>query len=111
MLVSGYKYGAVEDAYPEHVKAVSVTAKEAKGKWLDLPSLEKRLQLYRETGNTEYLLDAINFAMIEFMCPRHPKAHYAATDSSGSPGRTIDESAGGGTHQMSNHDLALIATG
>jgi hypothetical protein len=73
MSMSFYKYGLVADAYPSKVDA--------------LGSLEVRLQRYRETGNTEFLIDAANFAMIEFMRPRHPKAFFTSTDSSESPGR------------------------
>ena len=50
-------------------------------------SLLARLDKYAQTGNTEYLMDAANFAMIEFMHPKHPDAHFEATDSKGSPGR------------------------
>ena len=74
MGVSYFKYGKVKDAYPDKVDAIA--------------SLEQRLQAYRETGNTEFLMDVANFAMIEFMCPRHPEAHYRPTDSDESPGRT-----------------------
>lgn len=73
MLVSFHKYGPVAEAYPHKVNA--------------LKSLELRLKKYQETGNTEYLVDAANFAMIEFMRPSHPEAHFEGTDSSGSPGR------------------------
>jgi len=73
MDVSYAKYGAVADAYPHKVDAIE--------------SLRKRLDRYTETGNTEWLMDAANFAMIEFMRPRHPNAHFAATDSGASPGR------------------------
>jgi len=73
MCLSREKYGAVKDGYPEKVDAIG--------------SLKVRLQKYEETGNTEYLMDVGNFAMIEFMLPRHPKAHYKATDSNESPGR------------------------
>lgn len=38
------------------------------------------------TGNTEYLLDAGNYAMFEYMYPQHEKAHFRATDSSESAG-------------------------
>lgn len=48
---------------------------------------EKRIEKYRETGNTEYLMDAANFLMIEFMKPRRQDAHFRATDSAESPGR------------------------
>ena len=73
MAVSYHKYGAVKDAYPFHVDA--------------LKSLRDRLTKYDETGNTEYLIDAANFAMIEFMCPARPDAFFKATDAGESPGR------------------------
>lgn len=73
MTVSFYKYGALTAAYPHKVDAVS--------------SLMMRLEKYAETGNTEYLVDVANFAMIEFMLPRHPDAHFEGTDDDGSPGR------------------------
>jgi len=47
-----------------------------------------RMRKYAETGNTEWLIDAANFAMIEFMHPRHPHAHFTGTDDDASPGRT-----------------------
>lgn len=73
MVVSFYKYGPLADAFPEKVDAIA--------------SLMQRLREYAKTGNTEYLMDAANFAMIEFMRPRHPNAHFKPTDDSGSPGR------------------------
>jgi hypothetical protein len=73
MTVSFYKYGPVVEGYPTRVDAVQ--------------SLQMRLERYAETGNTEFLIDAANFAMIEFMRPRHPEAHFKPTDSSESPGR------------------------
>ena len=48
--------------------------------------LADRLELYMKTGNTEWLVDVANFAMIEFMHPQHEKAHFRATDSEESPG-------------------------
>lgn len=75
MAVSFHKYGYVADAYPEKVDAIA--------------SLKKRLKLYEETGNTEWLMDIGNFAMIEYMYPRHKKAHFRATDSNESPGRKV----------------------
>ncbi len=41
---------------------------------------------YMETGNTEYLTDAANYLMFEFMYPQHPNAHFRATDSKESAG-------------------------
>jgi hypothetical protein len=74
MAMSWIKYGNVREAYPHRVNA--------------LKSLEQRITKYIETGNTEYLMDVANFAMIEFMHPSVPDAHFTATDSDGSPGRT-----------------------
>lgn len=51
-----------------------------------IKDLKKRLNLYEETGNTEWLVDVGNFAMIEFMYSHHPNAHFRSTDSSESPG-------------------------
>ena len=73
MAMSFFKYGRVKEAYPDRVNAID--------------SLKLRLDKYAETGNTEYLMDAANFCMIEFMFPAHPGAFFEATDSDGSPGR------------------------
>ena len=73
MMVSFYKYGPVADAYPNKVNA--------------LASLQQRLDKYKKTGNTEFLIDAANFAMIESMYPSLPNAFFKGTDSDQSPGR------------------------
>lgn len=73
MGMSYFKYGLVTEAYPHRVDAIA--------------SLKLRLDKYLETGNKEYLMDVGNFAMIEFMHPKHPKAYFQPTDSDGSPGR------------------------
>ena len=72
ILVSHYKYGWMKDSYPELADAVAC--------------LKQRLELYKKTGNKEHLIDVANFAMIEYMYPRHPNAHFEATDSDASPG-------------------------
>lgn len=41
---------------------------------------------YRKTGNTEYLCDAANYLMFEFMYPQVSGAHFNATDSKDSAG-------------------------
>lgn len=70
--VSYHKYGAVADATTVNM----------------LSSAQQRVETYMATGNTEYLIDAANFLMFEFM--RHPEA-FSPTDSDGSPGRmTVD---------------------
>lgn len=76
MAVSFCKYGLMADVYPSRVDAIA--------------SLQKRLERYAETGNTEWLMDVANFAMIEYMRPRHPDAHFRGTDSHESPGRVFE---------------------
>jgi hypothetical protein len=70
MAVSFHKYGLVAEAHEtcDHVA-----------------SLRQRLTKYEETGNTEWLVDVANFAMIESM--KHPD-NFRATDSDESPGRS-----------------------
>lgn len=75
MAVSYHKYGFMKDAAAAGV---------------DQPaSLVVRLQRYLDTGNTEWLMDVANMAMIEFSHPCHPEAHYRPTDSDESPGRVM----------------------
>lgn len=74
MEMSFFKYGDVREAYPDKIDAMA--------------SLEQRLNKYHETKNTEFLIDAANFCMIEFMLPKLEGAYFQATDSDQSPGRT-----------------------
>ena len=67
MVTSYFKYGPVSTNYSQ-------------GLIDNAKSLEARLKMYVRTGNTEYLADVANFAMIEFMQPQHPQAHYTAMD-------------------------------
>lgn len=69
MVMSYYKYGKVNQNHKSDNLMDAVA------------NLEKRLQMYKETGNTEFLVDVANFAMIEFMCPQHTNAHFRGTDS------------------------------
>ena len=89
MALSFHKYGPVKTAYPHKVNAIA--------------SLEKRLQLYKETGNADYLVDVANFAMIEFMLPAHEQFHDKPTD--GGEGRTWR--SGGPSTQRSNDGQRL----
>jgi len=84
MEVSFHKYGPVRQAYPHKVDA--------------LASLDKRLRLYKETGNKDYLIDIANFSMIEFMLPAHENAHDKPTD--GGEGRYWH--SGGRANESSN---------
>ncbi len=88
MTVSFFKYGPLADAYPTKVSA--------------LTSLQTRIAKYLETGNTEFLIDAANFAMIEFMQPSLPGAYFVGTDSDASPGRV---STNGAVTHASNDEI------
>lgn len=57
-------------------------AKEGKA----LQMMYQRLDKYADDGNTEWLIDAANCLMIEFMFPRHYKAHFTPTTAAQSPG-------------------------
>ncbi len=66
-------YGKASEAYPDKVDAIR--------------TLKLKLDAYKETGNTEFLIDVANYAMIEFKYPAHPKAHFRPTDARESKGR------------------------
>jgi hypothetical protein len=69
---SHYKYGWASKTYPELAQAYKC--------------IEQRLELYRKTHNTEYLVDVANFAMLEFLYPAFPDSKYIPTDSDKSCG-------------------------
>lgn len=54
------------------------------------------IEKYRNTKNTEYLCDAANYLMFEFMYPQIPEAYFKATDSGESAG-TVGEPIGADT--------------
>src|SRR3990167_11295731 len=68
MAVSCFKYGPVT---PESLEGRDIHA-----------TLEWRWEWYLRDGNREWLMDVANFAMIEFMVPQHPLAHYNDTERS-----------------------------
>ena len=84
MAMSHYKYGPIGDRGDE-MRGLD-----------DMLSLRYRLCMYDgegprpekpvNTGNTENLLDAANFALLEYLFPRHPKAKFRAQSSNESPG-------------------------
>lgn len=51
-----------------------------------IPTMELCIKKYHETRNREYLLDAANYLMFEYMFPQHPKAHFRVTSSEESAG-------------------------
>lgn len=73
MAMSYYKYGPVKVNMQERLTDM-------------IPTIEKRWEKYKETGNTEFLADIANMCMMEWRYPQHPKAHYKPTDSNESPG-------------------------
>lgn len=74
ILVSHYKYGWMSQTYPELAQAVK--------------EIYPRIKKYMETGNTEWLIDVANFAMIEYLHPSVVGAYFKGTDSEESPGLT-----------------------
>jgi hypothetical protein len=73
IVVSHYKYGWTADTYAHKLADPYACAMQ-------------RMELYQKTGNTEHLIDAANFMMIEYTYPQHPQAHFRGTDSQESPG-------------------------
>ena len=65
------KYGALDDP----AKNVN---------WL--ACARQRIEEYHKTKNTEFLIDAGNFIMFEFLHPQLPDAYFKGTDSHESPG-------------------------
>lgn len=72
MGVSYHKYGSIHETFPQHRRGID--------------NAPQRIAKYLETGNVEWLLDAMNYLLIEFLCPYHPNAHFRSTDSDESPG-------------------------
>lgn len=72
LIVSHFKYGHAKKTYPELAQA--------------LKCIKERVEMYEKTKNTEYLIDAANFCMLEFMYPSIKGAKFEATDSNKSRG-------------------------
>lgn len=72
--------------YMSRHKYGSVKANYASGNVDALASMQRAIEKYRETGNTEYLLDAGNYIMFEFMFPQIPGAFFKATPPEGTAG-------------------------
>lgn len=45
-----------------------------------LKTMQQKLDLYNETGNSENLLDLINYCKLEFLNKQHPRAHFNPVD-------------------------------
>lgn len=51
-----------------------------------IESMRIRVKQYKQTSNTEFLIDAANFLMFEFMYPSEPGAFFQGTEAKDSPG-------------------------
>lgn len=96
MALSFYKYGLLSAGVPEKTDSMK--------------SLQKRLVKYMETGNVEWLVDVANFAMMEYMHPAHPRAHYRPTDSHETPGIFTHVGSAAETGSQHNHRFLETAT-
>lgn len=77
MGVSYHKYGSLFDAFPSRKDGIT--------------NAEQRIQLYKDTGNAEWLIDAANYLLIESLAPSHPEYHFRSTDSDESPGSVLKD--------------------
>lgn len=71
--VSFYKYGSSKRNFGERFTNA-------------IENLKLCLAKYEATHNTEYLCDAANYCMFEYMYPQYDDAFFRATDSSESAG-------------------------
>lgn len=71
--VSSHKYGSAKKNF-------------STGNVQAIPTCMLCIDKYKDTGNTEYLCDAANYLMFEFMFPQVPGAFFKATDSKDSAG-------------------------
>lgn len=55
-----------------------------------LTNVKMRLDKYEQTHNTEFLMDAANYCMMEFVKPCFHDAFFKSTDKSESPGAIVD---------------------
>lgn len=55
-----------------------------------LKNIEIRLKEYRRTHNTEFLMDAANYCMMEFCVPSFKDAYFRPTSKAESPGAIVD---------------------
>jgi hypothetical protein len=91
MATSFFKYGPLELGYPNKINA--------------LESLQDRLREYKRTLNTEFLVDAANFCLIEFLKPSLKGAFFKATDSNESTGRVTTS---GYSSEKKNSEIILL---
>ena len=66
LIMGSFRYGFIKDPN--------------KPKFNRIGSIEKRIKLYKQTGNAEHLVDVSNIAMMEFEEQNHPNFHWNALD-------------------------------
>lgn len=66
MVHSYYKHPYLSARFPDNVDALGCA--------------NARINHYRKTGNTEMLIDAANYCIIEHILPSHPEAHFKALE-------------------------------
>lgn len=49
-------------------------------KWDLMGAVEKKIKLWKATGNDEYLVDIANYCLLEFACGAHVTKHFHALD-------------------------------
>lgn len=66
LIFGAYRYGRLGDP------------KRPRWKWAQYA--QTKIHAYEETGNLEFLVDAANLVMVEFVDGRHPLRHWYAVD-------------------------------
>lgn len=66
LVMGAFRYGRMKD--------------KEKGEYKLLESLKRKLNMYQQTGNLEYLVDAANYLLLEFTYPHVDNPHFNATD-------------------------------
>ena len=81
VIVSHYKYGAVEDNFGKHGGVDAIE------------TIKRCLDKFNETKNVEYLIDVANYAMFRFMYPKEGEffKRTASNESAGVDGITVKE--------------------
>lgn len=69
LLMGAFRYGTLE------------IKRKIGHKWDLIGAIEKKIKLYNDTGNTEYLVDIANYCLLEYECGVHPKKHFTALDN------------------------------
>ena len=66
LVMDAFRYGRMKD--------------KEKGEYKLLESLKRKVSMYQQTGNLEYLVDASNYLLLEFTFPHVDNPHFSATD-------------------------------